>query len=1499
MDSLLAQNELLIDELFHLKNYISLATYDPKEILKNRRSERFVHFKADNNLDLWPQRNDASNGRRHSRRVVQEDENPFKLKIEANVDQVLEDIIKDKEPTATRKRKAVPIVTTPKKKRGRKSKKEYAEMMQEKIDVEELDLRTNTKTQTQTQTQTQIHTQIHATPKTKSKAQRWNLNNIKKLTLVPTVKPQVITHPNHVPKHEFPNMTTLFNSYTNILEDPAAEIPSSEFPAYLEQQNQLVNKIKRAINEKLLVLDLKENVFRNVPPNVKEPTMIKKNSRYSAGYYKPSTNPFRLKNELTHYDHLLAQGLKSSRLIEELRKQKIQRCRRIAQMIEVHFNRLSMEKDRQRKEFQQKIIRLARDTAKEVRKKWLIAAKAYKILEDREKEKERAQQSKEQLSKILDHSSKVLGAQLNKPRNSSVEPSSAMSGKENDFSSDDSETNSDDDVNMSSSSSEDEAEAEIKNENEVRNTAGGDIKVDTSWGNELVDDSKLTIDQLREKYKQLEEIKPTNLNNSELGGFYESDVEIKMDKPSIIDSLTDEQRKELLENESNPILDDNSESDSDNDSGTDISNLSADDEHSDDNENDESNYNSNDEDESVEQPTLGALFGPQKIEDESEDDSVYSEHSNETTPSSSPEHSNEIDSVDEGIPDVELPILLKGTLRPYQKQGLNWLASLYNNQTNGILADEMGLGKTIQTISLLSYIACQYNDWGPHLIVVPTSVMLNWEMEFKRFAPGFKVLTYYGSPQQRKEKRKGWNTPDTFHVCITSYQLVVHDQPIFRRKKWKYMILDEAHNIKNFKSQRWNALLNFNTEHRLLLTGTPLQNNIIELWSLLYFLMPSTLDGGSNMPEGFADLADFQNWFANPVNKLVQGGGGANGDEETKKTVQKLHQVLRPFLLRRLKQDVEKQMPAKYEHIVYCRLSKRQRLLYDDFMSRAQTKETLASGNFLSIINCLMQLRKVCNHPDLFEVRPILTSFAQQKSVLSEFKVKEIITRRKIFESNTWEKRVDLNFLNFIPAQNYQMTNAEIETLKQKSASNFFKEEEDKLALELKGKIIKPNLENLEKYYDYVVNKEKKDLMDDYSHLKYKNDLYIDRHPLIPADTVKAFTIIQKDKSKVKQLEELNLIKPLETRTINLAPTIEKYAFVTPKVVCRDMIDQIIPEELQIELTHDAQTDEILNPFHQAQVKTSIAFPDKSLLQYDCGKLQKLSNLLHEIIPQGHRVLIFTQMSKVLDILEQFLNYNGYPYMRLDGATKIEDRQLLTERFNNDTRVKCFILSSRAGGLGINLTGADTVVFYDSDWNPAMDKQCQDRCHRIGQTRDVHIYRFVSEYTIESNILKKAEQKRQLDNVVIQNGEFTTDYFSKLTVQDLLGDNSDGDNTSNNTELGGKDFTSALEQAEDVEDAKAAKEAMKEVNVDTEDFSEEAAKDDNKSNGNENGNVNEKMETGSESVEADAAAEAREGLAMAQKVAEEDEDDEYDDDEVGHIDQYMIRFIAGGWSDVL
>ena len=211
---------------------------------------------------------------------------------------------------------------------------------------------------------------------------------------------------------------------------------------------------------------------------------------------------------------------------------------------------------------------------------------------------------------------------------------------------------------------------------------------------------------------------------------------------------------------------------------------------------------------------------------------------------------------------------------------------------------------------------------------------------------------------------------------------------------------------------------------------------------------------------------------------------------------------------------------------------------------------------------------------------------------------------------------------------------------------------------------------------------------------------------------------------------------------------------------------------------------------------------------------------MRQLVDGGHRALIFTQMTKVLDILEKFFNYHGYRYLRLDGATKVEQRQALTERFNRDARISAFILSTRSGGLGINLVGADTVIFYDLDWNAAIEAQCMDRAHRIGQTRDVHIYRFVSEHTIEENMLRKANQKRRLDQMVIQQGHFTTEHLAKNDWRDMLdgGTSLGGVHVGEESVTDAKDVEQAFRAAEDAEDAAAVHVANEEHQMDHADF---------------------------------------------------------------------------------
>ncbi|KIJ51416.1 hypothetical protein M422DRAFT_224001 [Sphaerobolus stellatus SS14] len=787
------------------------------------------------------------------------------------------------------------------------------------------------------------------------------------------------------------------------------------------------------------------------------------------------------------------------------------------------------------------------------------------------------------------------------------------------------------------------------------------------------------------------------------------------------------------------------------------------------------------------------------------------------------------------------PFLLRGILRPYQQSGLEWLASLHIKNLNGILADEMGLGKTIQTISLLAHLACDRGIWGPHLIIVPTSVLLNWEMEFKKFLPGFKILPYHGSTKRRKELRVGWNNKHAFNVCVTSYTLASRDAHIFKRKAWYYMILDEAHMIKNFKSQRWNILLMFRSFRRLLLTGTPLQNNLTELWALLQFLMSGT---------NFANVKEFGDWFSNPLEKAIEQG--TMMDEETQERVRKLHTVLRPYLLRRLKKDVEKELPQKYEHLVMCRLSKRQRFLYDEFMSRAQTQESLASGVYHKVANILMQLRKVCNHPDLFEVRPIVTSFATPRSAVADYEIKELLIRRRLLQ-NEEEDQVDLDLLglSFIQLQGKSMMQARaMHTL---DASSLLLRQSD-----IPGEPPAEDRRSISGFQALMEYQRKLATLRQWTHISYVNQLRCAATPIYGSETIAMIrelyapllpeTALRRPAPDYLEKSSIipKLVKSYVQREEELAYTIDRFAFITPPVAARGMAAlSLRGHEDQIRQVHNSNPniDDIL---HRSSIKLQIAFPDLSLIQYDCGKLQELASLLRKRAAGGHRVLIFTQMTKVLDILEIFLNFHGYRYLRLDGATKIEDRQYVTERFNNDDRIFAFIASSRSGGVGINLTGADTVVFYDSDFNPQMDRQCEDRAHRIGQIRDVHIYRFVSEHTVEEAMLRKANQKRTLDNVVIQQGAFD---WRNLLIDDVS--------------LG-----KVLEEFVDKEDAYAARiAAREEEELEVEDLADFAP-------------------------EADEKGAVEEGPREA-STAPTAEEDEEDDERT--IADYMLSFVDYDW----
>lgn len=951
---------------------------------------------------------------------------------------------------------------------------------------------------------------------------------------------------------------------------------------------------------------------------------------------------------------------------------------------------------------------------------------------------------------------------------------------------------------------------------------------------------------------------------------------------------------------------------------------------------------------------------------------------------------------------IEIPFLLKLKMREYQVAGLEWMVRLYKKGLNGILADEMGLGKTIQTISLLAYLACYMENWGPHLIVVPTSVMLNWEMEFKRWLPSFKVITYFGNPKERQRKRMGWSDPNAFNVCIASYTLILQDAHIFKRKQWQYLILDEAQNIKNFKSQKWQVMLSFNTERRLLLTGTPLQNNLMELWSLLHFLMPHI----------FASHHDFKTWFSDPLTTAIEN----KQIEGERNLLTRLHSVLRPFLLRRLKKDVEKEMPSKIEHVIKCPLSKRQKELYDEFLESKSTQNTIAGGDYIGLMNILMQLRKVCNHPDLFEPRLIKTPIYEEKLMIERsFNSlvyfpnicttmssnvptlgKYISTNNYLFigkktsDSNRttlFEKLTNNRFINlpniFIlyneiymssiqTKSQYELTYERWSEIQSKNstsddsslskyfvnschildANRFIKLSLDKTtSIGSKPSITGTESRHIEnaKYIqdphrtDYIFNNVKHSPSNitnsadnasllsktdkkityeqmkscNYPHLldesiqifhrskkndNYKNDSYL-RHLtpfkvvygidcrnfimnevqcVVRSDSEDALYIstfpkpfankqrTNKDTaSRFKKSAHYNALDEKNAELINSRIPLGELLFVKPyyykqlpilmqfnillgsnieSVSCSISIEgkhSYIKNELFCDSYISQKVINIINTsstylYNASSLKKCI-IPPKRIIEDDCGKLQVLSKLLHKLYIEGHRCIIFTQMSKMLDVLEAFINYRGYNYLRLDGSTKVEDRQKLVNRFNRDQRIYLFISSTRSGGVGLNLTGADTVIFYDSDWNPAMDRQAMDRCHRIGQTRDVNIYRLISEWTIEENIFKKQLQKRLLDDVVVDQGHFTSEFFTKGDIQKMVGSrnqnmlNSDNDSIyvtrvlhgSSSSDLNTlvhvsdnqrKEFEDVLIAVEDLDDVNALKRSSKEIATENDDF---------------------------------------------------------------------------------
>uniref|UniRef100_A0A8C3DYR8 E1A binding protein p400 n=1 Tax=Corvus moneduloides TaxID=1196302 RepID=A0A8C3DYR8_CORMO len=359
------------------------------------------------------------------------------------------------------------------------------------------------------------------------------------------------------------------------------------------------------------------------------------------------------------------------------------------------------------------------------------------------------------------------------------------------------------------------------------------------------------------------------------------------------------------------------------------------------------------------------------------------------------------------------PSLLYGSLREYQKIGLDWLAKLYRKNLNGILADEAGLGKTVQIIAFFAHLACNEGNWGPHLVVVRSCNILKWELELKRWCPGLKILLYFGSQRELRAKRQEWMEPNSFNVCITSYKQLFKGHTAFMKMRWKYLIVDEMQQIKNMTEKHWEALFSLRSQHRLLLIDTPLHNTLMELWTMVHFLIP-----GISRP-----YLDFPVKAPNEENQ-----------DYCHKLVIRLHRMIQPFILRRSKRDVEKQLTKKYEHVLKCRLSSRQKAMYEDVILQPGTQEALKSGHFISVLHVLMQLQRICNHPDL--INPRLSSSSYVSETL-EYRTASLVLRA--LERDIW-KESDLSLFDLIGMED-KMTHYEAQMLpKQKVTRKLIEE---------------------------------------------------------------------------------------------------------------------------------------------------------------------------------------------------------------------------------------------------------------------------------------------------------------------------------------------------------------------------------------------------------------------------------------------------------------------------
>ncbi|XP_049849434.1 chromatin-remodeling ATPase INO80-like [Schistocerca gregaria] len=755
---------------------------------------------------------------------------------------------------------------------------------------------------------------------------------------------------------------------------------------------------------------------------------------------------------------------------------------------------------------------------------------------------------------------------------------------------------------------------------------------------------------------------------------------------------------------------------------------------------------------------------------------------------------------------VEQPRNLRGQLKSYQLKGLNWLINLHEQGINGILADEMGLGKTVQTISLLVHLAEAKGIWGPFIVIAPTSTLPNWANEIRKFCPSFNVLPYWGSLKQRSVLRKVLHSrylhraDSIAHVVVTSYQLIVQDEKFFHRIHWEYMILDEAHAIKSSTSVRWNTLLSFkNTRNRLLLTGTPIQNNMAELWALLHFIMPTLFDSHD----------EFYEWFSKDIEEHAQGTKSVLNEHQ----LNRLHMILKPFMLRRVKHEVENEMPPKQEIHIKCNMTPRQIQLYNGIKNRLSVSELLNKVNTIKmnksaqerhakhLMNIVMQFRNICNHPEILERSETVSPLQFTAAVPPTLSYNSIIA--PVLKNHVEMSIPRLIYREAMDNLSFSFSGGALQGARTKwlyHRLNVFSQEHVRQSNSCASSP-RSRCWDFLSLCDWSAGEVEWLYHHDLWHRwqlqlsKQRRGLALSRpyHPLHAKQL--DFVRVRGATSWPSVRTSLALSDMVRTpldrlhgllgaarasyaahRTLVWAPPIElccfdrRYASQLDAHASDPRVWKLLlgssrwlrnsPPESPVESSAPSCVEldwperPLLRPLLDAFGSTQIFVPQFSELVRDCGKLKVLDNLLKQLKADNHRVLVYSQFTEVLDILEDFLYVRSYKFVRLDGSRKLDDRRNMVEQFQTDPTIFIFLLSTRAGGLGINLTAADTVIFYDSDWNPTIDAQAMDRAHRLGQTKPVTVYRLITRDSVEEHMLLRAKQKGTIQNLVIKGGHF-------------------------------------------------------------------------------------------------------------------------------------------------